>query len=624
MTSIGASTTHKVGVKKSSTGISVVKNGSGGKSSSGILKSGTSSKIKQPQAPLPSSSSSSSAAASSSSQTSKPQLQRRGSAPVLKPSSELSHVPLPGGGPSPLETFFSLPFETQRDRIINEFLPHLLGERATFHEGISAPRTASTTQSRGAAAADLAVLVGRLGPVTVLKKCGVLSEIEKALLPRGMGAVFGNGPGMGVHPGGGMRRIASAVSMASADSDHAASSSGLDLASMSISGTSTVGTDRGKGKTTPPNAREGALLFLRALCEMGAEASRSAEPYVVPLLAAALDECGSSSGPVREAASDASESIVCIVNPLAVPSLVVPVLFEALRSPEWRVKSSALERLAQVAERAPRQMSKLLPEVIPTVTGQIWDTKPQVTKAATSALLAVCGTNDNPDIRPAIPAVVHAVSKPADTYKAVEELMATTFVSAVDASTLAILCPILSRGLKEKNAIRKRACCVVIENMSQLVISPEAVAPFGPLLVPELKRVVENVQFEDIRDIALSALQALTRALGHADVESAMASIMRAELERTEEEQRRIAEVLEEARRLEEENRVKEEEERRRFREAMDAQRLLDNLELEEEARQKEKAMLRKEQLMKSTKSETGKCQGCGLKKCTKTCLFAK
>ena len=84
---------------------------------------------------------------------------------------------------------------------------------------------------------------------------------------------------------------------------------------------------------------------------------------------------------------------------------------------------------------------------------------------------------------------------------------------------------------------------------------PTAVAPFGPLLVPELKRVVEEVQFEDIRDIALSALQALTRALGHADIETAMAEVMKAEAEAAEEEQRRIEEALEEARKLEEENR---------------------------------------------------------------------
>ncbi|KAL9179535.1 hypothetical protein ACHAXT_008825 [Thalassiosira profunda] len=579
MASISAATTHKVAKKKVPP-----KKG-------GILKSGTSSKIKG-----------------------KAGASKRGSAPKLLPS-ELAH-------PTTIERFTALSVEQQKDRTLNDFLPHCLGERANFHEGIATPHTASTTQSRGKAAADLAALVKLLGPTVALKQFGVLAEIEKTLLPQGLGAVFGNGPGRGVHPGGGMRKIASTASLASMDSDNAVRSagmgSGMDPSTMSLA-TSSVGTDSKRGKTTPANAREGALLFLRALCELK---MKGVEPYVVPLLAAALDECASSSSGVREAAEDASTAIVALANPLAVPMLILPVLFEALHSPEWRVKATALERLVQVAALAPRQTSKLLPKIIPTVTSQIWDTKPQVTKAAKEALLAVCETNDNPDVMPAIPKVVHAVAKPADTYKAVEELMATTFVATVDASTLSILCPVLSRGLKEKNAVRKRACCVVIENMSRLVDSPNAVAPFGPLLVPELKKVVENVQFEDIRDVALSALQALTRALGHADIEAAMAEIMKAEAERAAAEQQRIEEALEEEKEREEAQQKKEEEERKQFREAMEAQRLLDKLALEEEEKQKEKAMLKKEQQKKSTKSAAGKCQGCGLKKCKKTCLF--
>jgi len=496
---------------------------------------------------------------------------------------------------------------------MNEFVPHCLGERATFHEGIAKPHTASTTQSRGRAAADLAILVKHLGPIVVLKQFGVLAEMEKTLLPMGIGAVFGNGPGQGVHPGGGMRKIMSTASLASMESDNNA----YNYSTMSMG--STVGTDSKRGKTTPANTREGALLFLRALCELGL---KTIEPYVVPMLAAALDECGSSSSSLREAAGDTASAIISTANPLAFPMLVVPVMFEALRSPEWRVKVTTLEKLVQASAVAPTQTSRMLPMIIPTVTSQIWDTKPQVTKAAVAALLAVCHTNENPDVKPAISAVVHAMSKPADTYKAVEELMATTFVATVDASTLSILCPILSRGLKEKNAIRKRSCCVVIENMSRLVDSPNAVAPFGPLLVPELKKVVENVQFEDIRDVALSALQALTKALGHADIESAMAAIMLAEAEKAEEEQRRIEESLEDERKAEEEMLKKEEAERQQFRVAMEAQRLLDKLSLEEDERVKEKAMLKKEQQKKSIKSSTGKCQGCGLKKCKKTCLF--
>jgi len=563
MASISASTTHKV----------VVKTTKGKKSA---LKSGASAKIKPSGVP----------------NANGRGLSRRGSAPRLAPA-ELNH-------PTALAAFLALSPAQQKDRVTNELVPHCLGERAIFHESIGSarPHVASTTQSRGRAAADLAVLAKHLGPIALLKTFGVLHDIEMALLPKGMGAVFGSG---------GMRKICSTASLASMDTANASTAM------------SSVGTDSKRGKTTPADAREGALLFLRALCELGL---KSVEPYVVPLLAAALDECGSSSSSVRQAAGDASEAIITLASPLAVPLLIVPVLFEALRSREWRVKTTALERLSMVAALAPGQTSKLLPTIIPTVTSTIWDTKPQVSKAATAALLAVCNTNANADVRPAIPKVVHAISKPADTYKAVEELVATTFVATVDASTLAILCPVLSRGLKEKNAIRKRACCVVIENMSRLVDSPDAVKPFGPLLVPELKKVVENVQFEDIRDIALSALQALTRALGHADIETAMKSIMRAEMELAEEEQRRIEEALEAEKAIEEEHRQREEVERKQFREAMEAQRLLDKLSLEEEEAQKKKKKLKDELQKTKTKSATGKCQGCGLKKCKKGCLF--
>lgn len=157
MASISASTTHKV-VKKTTTATKPPSK------STGILKSGPSAKTKP------------SGVASSSAP------QRRGSvAPKLKPS-ELNH-------PDSLSKFFSLSQAEQKDRVTNEFLPHCFGERATFHEGIAKPHTASTTQSRGAAAADIAVIVKSLGPIVVLKRYGVLNEIEKTLLPMGIGEI---------------------------------------------------------------------------------------------------------------------------------------------------------------------------------------------------------------------------------------------------------------------------------------------------------------------------------------------------------------------------------------------------------------------------------------------------
>lgn len=299
-------------------------------------------------------------------------------------------------------------------------------------------------------------------------------------------------------------------------------------------------------------------------------------------LAGALDECASANSEIRQAAQDTALAIVQVANQWSVFSVLRPLLFQTLQSStEWRVKEAALECVKECAVSKPMAVHKLVPKLVPPLTSQVWDTKAQVSKMARSALLAVCQTNINADVKKTIPAVVNAICKPADTNKAISELMGTTFVVPVDASTLAILCPVLARALKEKLAIHKRAACLVISNMSKLVERPEAVAPFGSLLVPELQKVCQNVQFEEIRDEALKALNNLTKALGDSykatDDDNAVA--MREEQQRVEAEQERIRLEKEAQEAKEADLKRREAEERAKFKEAMNAQRELDKIE---------------------------------------------
>ena len=115
----------------------------------------------------------------------------------------------------------------------------------------------------------------------------------------------------------------------------------------------------------------------------------------------------------------------------------------------------ALQGLSQVAALAPGHTSRLIPTSIQAIAVHIWDTKPQITNATNTALLAVYCINDNPNVSLAIPAVLHTVSKTANTYSAVDELMAAPFITTAETSTLSILCLILSRVLKEHNTLWK-------------------------------------------------------------------------------------------------------------------------------------------------------------------------
>mmetsp|Transcript_63146 Transcript_63146/g.73898 ORF Transcript_63146/g.73898 Transcript_63146/m.73898 type:complete len:104 (-) Transcript_63146:184-495(-) len=101
-----------------------------------------------------------------------------------------------------------------------------------------------------------------------------------------------------------------------------------------------------------------------------------------------------------------------------------------------------------------------------------------------------------------------------------------------------------------------------------------------------------------------------------------MASVMAEEQRIVEEEQQRIEEEREIEAAREEASRIKEEEERKQWKEAMEAQRLLEKIAEQEASDLKKKERLAREKSHASTKNDKGKCQGCGLKKCRKDCLF--
>jgi hypothetical protein len=569
----------------------------------------------------------------------------------------------------------------QREEVVRDLFQKVLGQTSSI-VGLSKPHAASTTRDRGGAAADLAIVARELGVEFVLKRCGILNEMQRNLFAEGIDVFLqrlapppltkeqqqqqqqlidtdsvsndGSGGGGGAvanmnemisHSSVGLKPSRSAVSLVSLDSTGGGGGGygGTDAATTTAN---SIGTDTKRGKMTPPAAREGCLLLLRALSEI---CKRKAEPYVIgAFFAAALDETCSANSAVREAAEDAATAMVALAHAWSFPTIICPLLMQSLdTSSEWRLKAHALDRLAQCATHtAPAQVYKLIPTLIPALTRQVWDTKAQVSKAARAALLAVCLTNDNQDIRKAIPSVVNAICKPSETNKAISDLMGTTFIVPVDAPTLAILCPVLARGLKEKMAIHKRAACLVISNMSKLVHEPQAVAPFGSLLIPELQKVSEHVQFEEIRDEALKALASLTKALGdsyktilakeqqqQASMNGAagdllvdgidkiqLADEMAAETARVEAEQERIKQQRDAQAAKDAAIAKREAEEKKKFKEAMDAQRELDRIAAQEAEEKRKEDEVKRELLKQSTKSATGKCQGCGLKKCAKTC----
>ena len=68
--------------------------------------------------------------------------------------------------------------------------------------------------------------------------------------------------------------------------------------------------------------------------------------------------------------------------------------------------------------------------------------------------------------------------------------MQTTFVNSIDAPSLALLVPIVHRGLRERSADTKKRAAQIVGNMCSLVTEPKDMIPYIGLLLPEVKKVI--------------------------------------------------------------------------------------------------------------------------------------
>lgn len=256
-------------------------------------------------------------------------------------------------------------------------------------------------------------------------------------------------------------------------------------------------------------AREGAVLVVHAL---HTALGHHSEPYILMILPKLIEKFDDK---VKNVASAVEACLVAFfqsVNPYAAATLL-PHLFAGMSTISWKTKVGTLKLLGALAHTAPSQIGQLLPDIVPKVTENMWDTKPEVKAAAKASLGECCTVIHNPDVQPLVPTLISANANPKENVQALDALMGTTFVSQVDRPTLAIIVPVLGRGLRDRDVQTKRKCCVVVDNMCKLVCAASDVEPFVDKLYPELKRVEEEVPIPEIRAYGAKAKATLVKAI---------------------------------------------------------------------------------------------------------------
>lgn len=210
-----------------------------------------------------------------------------------------------------------------------------------------------------------------------------------------------------------------------------------------------------------PSAREGAADAITALTK--SDAVKALEPTFIDsgIYAALLEAFADKMPAVRTAAVEAVRSYVAAMNPWAAALILPALLHEIKTAGKWQIKTGSLIVLNQLVTSAPAQLARLMPDIVPVLAEAIWDTKADVKKAARDSLTKATALVSNKDIERFIPALIKALINPVEEVpNTIALLSATTFVSEVDAPTLSLMVPLLSRGLTEKLTATKRKVAV--------------------------------------------------------------------------------------------------------------------------------------------------------------------
>jgi len=264
-----------------------------------------------------------------------------------------------------------------------------------------------------------------------------------------------------------------------------------------------------------------ALAALKVVKDL-AESVPTAQPFIKECLGACLNQQIAKSKDVAAAAKETAFAICDNICPFAMKTLL-PIIFSCLpQEKKWQVRETALQCLARFKTVAPRQLADSLPLVVPEVTACMWDTKKQVKKASTDTMKEALGVIGNRDIEHMTGKILDAITKPKEVPEIMHKMAGVTFVQSVESPALAMVVPLLLRGLREKSTATKRQAAVIIDNMSKLVDNPLDAGPFIPLLLPALQSNAESIADPEARSVTETAVAQLMRLKALVDKHSAI------------------------------------------------------------------------------------------------------
>jgi elongation factor 3 len=249
-------------------------------------------------------------------------------------------------------------------------------------------------------------------------------------------------------------------------------------------------------------AAEG-LAGLQGLADAGDVRTMIALYDVVPAI---VDLAADKQKPVAAAAVTLAKAIYAKTLPwhacVALPQLKAGLGTKA----KPQSKELALEIVEEFAKANPLSIAQEIEWLVSPISFLMNDIKASVKAKAKDAMIAVVACSGNRDLANFTPTIVKAQESLQNTAECIEELAGCIFVQNVESPALAILTPVLVRGLKERTEATQRRCCVIVDNMCKLVDDPREGAPLLGEVRGLIAKSADQISDPDAREVAERAV----------------------------------------------------------------------------------------------------------------------
>jgi len=194
---------------------------------------------------------------------------------------------------------------------------------------------------------------------------------------------------------------------------------------------------------------------------------------------------------------------------------VIDMLLDKIRAQQSRNHTvQSLKYIAQLTSEQRSHVTARLVDIIPVVFATIGDADKFVREEARRVMRQVIGCSGNNDLEPFMDTLMETFDNTVNITEGVERLAGCIFVQKVECPALAVINPILQKGLKERTTETKRKSCLIVDNMCKLVEHPKEVAPFLPEIKPLLEKCAEHISDPEAREVAERALKTLVQVSG--------------------------------------------------------------------------------------------------------------